>query len=84
MHTGVSGCGHFLAKTDEEAIDTARRYLSYMPGHWRETPAAAPPAEPGAETASGRALRVREADCRSAFTSSINPMKVGSRWPTGF
>src|SRR4051794_5126293 len=27
MHTGVSGCGHFLAKSDEEAIDTARRYL---------------------------------------------------------
>ncbi len=46
MHTGVSGCGHFLAKTDEEAIDVARSYLSYMPGSWRETPPAAPPAEP--------------------------------------
>ncbi len=49
MHTGVSGCGHFLAKTDEDTIDTARRYLSYMPGNWRETPPAAPPAEPAAE-----------------------------------
>src|SRR5918998_5752986 len=47
MHTGVSGCGHFLAKTDEDAIDTARRYLSYMPGSWREQPPAAPPGEPG-------------------------------------
>jgi acetyl-CoA carboxylase carboxyltransferase component len=49
MHTGVSGCGHFLVKTDEEAIDVARRYLSYMPGSWREQPPAAPPAEPGSE-----------------------------------
>jgi len=50
MHTGVSGCGHFLVRTDEEAIEVARRYLSYMPGSWREQPPAAPPAEPGAQT----------------------------------
>jgi len=49
MHTGVSGCGHFLTKDDEEAIDVARRYLSYMPGNWRTTPPAAPPGEPAAE-----------------------------------
>jgi methylmalonyl-CoA decarboxylase subunit alpha len=49
MHTGVSGCGHFLARTDEEAIDVARRYLSYMPGSWREAPPAAPPGEPATE-----------------------------------
>ncbi len=49
MHTGVSGCGHFLAKTDEDAIDIARRYLSYMPQNWREAPPPAPPAEPAAE-----------------------------------
>ena len=36
MHTSVSGCGHFLAETDEEAIDLARRYLSFMPANWRE------------------------------------------------
>jgi acetyl-CoA carboxylase carboxyltransferase component len=46
MHTGVSGCGHFLVKSDEEAIDLARRYLSYMPGNWREEPPPAPPADP--------------------------------------
>jgi acetyl-CoA carboxylase carboxyltransferase component len=46
MHTGVSGCGHFLADSDEEAIDLAKRYLSYMPESWRERPPAAPPAEP--------------------------------------
>ena len=32
MHTGVSGCGHFLVKSDEEGIDLAKRYLSYFPG----------------------------------------------------
>ena len=51
MHTGVSGCGHFLVKSDEEAIDLAKRYLSYMPSSWREQPPAAPPAEPAVEQA---------------------------------
>src|SRR5436190_11785788 len=50
MHTGVSGCGHFLVATDADAIDLARRYLSYMPGSWREPPPTAPPAEPVTET----------------------------------
>jgi len=49
MHTGVSGCGHFLAQSDEEAIDVAVRYLSYFPGCWREAPPSAPPAAPGGE-----------------------------------
>jgi methylmalonyl-CoA decarboxylase subunit alpha len=46
MHTGVSGCGHFLVKSDEEAIELAQRYLSFMPGNWREQPPLAEPAEP--------------------------------------
>jgi methylmalonyl-CoA decarboxylase subunit alpha len=46
MHTAVSGCGHFLAESDEEAIGLARRYLSYMPASWRESPPTAPPADP--------------------------------------
>jgi len=49
MHTGVSGCGHFLVKTDEEAIDLAHRYLSYMPGNWRAEPPTAPPAAPASD-----------------------------------
>jgi acetyl-CoA carboxylase carboxyltransferase component len=49
MHTGVSGCGHFLVKTDEEAIATAQRYLSFMPGNWREEPPSAAPAAPASE-----------------------------------
>jgi propionyl-CoA carboxylase beta subunit len=46
MHTGVSGCGHFLVKSDEEGIDLAKRYLSYFPSSWREQAPPAPPAEP--------------------------------------
>src|SRR5213078_1313525 len=46
MHTGVSGCGHFLVKSDEEGIDLAKRYMSYFPSSWREQPPPAPPAEP--------------------------------------
>jgi acetyl-CoA carboxylase carboxyltransferase component len=49
MHTGISGCGHFLTSSDEESIDLARRYLSYMPSNWREAPPTAPPAEPRSE-----------------------------------
>jgi acetyl-CoA carboxylase carboxyltransferase component len=48
MHTGTSGCGHQLVKTDEEGVDLARRWLSYFPGNWEQEPPAAPPAEPGA------------------------------------
>jgi acetyl-CoA carboxylase carboxyltransferase component len=46
MHTSVSGCGHFLASSDEEAIEIAKRYLSYMPRCWREAPPTAAPAAP--------------------------------------
>src|SRR5687768_7881642 len=49
MHTGVSGCGHFLVKTDEEGIELAKRYLGYLPSHWEDEPPPAPPAPPNAE-----------------------------------
>jgi methylmalonyl-CoA decarboxylase subunit alpha len=49
MHTGVSGCGHFLVKSDEEAIDLAQRYLSYMPGNWRAEPPVADPVVPASQ-----------------------------------
>jgi acetyl-CoA carboxylase carboxyltransferase component len=48
MHTEVSGCGDVLAASDEEAIELARRYLSYMPASYTGTPPARPTvAEPG-------------------------------------
>jgi propionyl-CoA carboxylase beta subunit len=46
MHTAVSGCGHFLVSSDEDAIDLVRRYLSYMPPSWRDEPPPAAPAPP--------------------------------------
>ena len=51
MHTGVSGCGHMLVKTDEEGIDLAKAYLSYFPSHWEQEPPPAPPAAPGSDAA---------------------------------
>jgi acetyl-CoA carboxylase carboxyltransferase component len=38
VHCEQSGVGHFLCKTEDEAIETIRRYLSYLPGSYREDP----------------------------------------------
>ena len=46
MHCTVSGCGDVLAASDEEAIEIAKRYLSYMPASFREVPAARDAGEP--------------------------------------
>src|SRR5213078_4062657 len=49
MHTGVSGCGHVLVKTDEEGIDAARRYLGYFPSHWEWQAPLAKPRDPASD-----------------------------------
>src|SRR6201990_832795 len=41
MHCTVSGCGHYLAKDEPDALAAVRRYLSYLPGNWQQAP---PPA----------------------------------------
>lgn len=46
MHCTVSGVGDILAVTEEEAIDTARRYLTYFPGSFKEKPMRHEPSEP--------------------------------------
>jgi acetyl-CoA carboxylase carboxyltransferase component len=46
IHCKESGVGHFLAKTEEEALTTVRRYLSYLPTNWQELPPSASPVEP--------------------------------------
>src|SRR6185295_13489659 len=46
MHTGVSGCGHFLVKSDEEGIDVCRRYLGYFGSSFDEEPPMSAPAAP--------------------------------------
>ena len=54
LHTGVSGCGHFLVKSDEEGIDLAKRYLGYFPTNCDGDPPAALPAPPAT---AGRTIR---------------------------
>ena len=42
MHASVSGCGDNLCDSDVEAIEAARRFLSYLPRSWTELPPALP------------------------------------------
>ncbi len=51
MHTGVSGCAHQLVKSDEQGIETARRYLSYLPSNWQGSPPELGACEPAASGA---------------------------------
>jgi methylmalonyl-CoA decarboxylase subunit alpha len=37
MHCSVSGSGHYLAKSEEEALTAVRCYLSYLPSNWQST-----------------------------------------------
>jgi acetyl-CoA carboxylase carboxyltransferase component len=43
MHCSVSGCGDFLCKTEQEAIELCQQYLSYFPQHCEDTLPMAPP-----------------------------------------
>nr|WP_205863836.1 acyl-CoA carboxylase subunit beta [Planosporangium mesophilum] len=38
VHCTESGVGHFLCKTEVDAIDTIKRYLSYLPSNWTQQP----------------------------------------------
>src|SRR4051812_29642707 len=86
MHTSVSGCGHFLVDSDEEAVDLAKRYLSYMPQSWRGSPSPAPPAEPARTRAPSEVI---PADENQAFdvmelidglVDAESFLEVHSRW----
>ena len=46
MHCTVSGCGHYLAPTEHDALAAVRRYLSYLPANWEQRP----PAPPGSRS----------------------------------
>jgi acetyl-CoA carboxylase carboxyltransferase component len=46
MHCTVSGCGHYLAPTEADAVEAVRRYLSYLPANWQEDPPPAASADP--------------------------------------
>jgi methylmalonyl-CoA decarboxylase subunit alpha len=38
MHCTVSGCGDMLVYSEEEAIESARKYLTYFPASFKEKP----------------------------------------------
>ncbi|MED1419910.1 acyl-CoA carboxylase subunit beta [Bacillus smithii] len=38
MHCSVSGCGDVLVKTEEEAIEFSRQYLTYFPDNYTQKP----------------------------------------------
>jgi len=46
MHCTVSGCGDVLVQSEEEAIEGARRYLTYFPQNYKEKPAMVERKEP--------------------------------------
>ena len=48
MHCTVSGCGHYLAPDEQDALAAVRRYLSYLPGNWQQPPPAAAAGQPEA------------------------------------
>src|SRR6266513_305935 len=86
MHTSVSGCGHFLSESDEDAIDLGRRYLSYMPTSWREDPPAAPPSEPQQGQSVSEIVPANEKDpfdvkeLIRAFVDADSFLEVHERW----
>ncbi len=86
MHTGVSGCGHFLAATDEDVIDLGGRYLSYMPVNWREDPPPTPPADPASRSSIGDIVPADENqifDMREALDALLDAdslLEVHARW----
>ncbi len=46
VHCEQSGVGHFLCGSEDEALETVKRYLSYLPTNWRERPPTADASEP--------------------------------------
>jgi acetyl-CoA carboxylase carboxyltransferase component len=46
IHCTVSGCGHHLAATEQEALTAVHEFLSYLPSNWRLRPPAAAAAGP--------------------------------------
>jgi methylmalonyl-CoA decarboxylase subunit alpha len=83
MHTGVSGCGHFLVASDEEGIDVAKRYLGYLPSHWEDEPPVAPPLEPAGELPSIPADENKPWDMRELIDALVDGgtfLEVHKRW----
>lgn len=46
VHCTESGVGHFLVKSEQDALSTVKRYLSYFPSNWQQEPPSAEPTSP--------------------------------------
>src|SRR4051812_6860940 len=46
VHCAESGVGHFLCKTEQEALEAVRSYLSYLPSNYTQQPPSAEAAAP--------------------------------------
>src|SRR4051812_10918992 len=87
MHTGVSGCGHFLVGSDEEGVDLAKRYLGYFPSSCEDEPPAAAPAAPAAAERTVRDLIPADEnkpwdmrDLIAALADEDSFLEVHKRW----
>jgi acetyl-CoA carboxylase carboxyltransferase component len=83
MHTGVSGCGHFLVASDEQGIELAKRYLGYFPSHWEDEPPVAPPVDPGGELPAIPADENKPWDMRELIDALVDGgsfLEVHKRW----
>jgi acetyl-CoA carboxylase carboxyltransferase component len=85
VHCEQSGVGHFLCATEQEAIATVRRYLSYLPSNWQGVPPATEPADPStSDIATIVPASEREAfDMRRFVTALVDEgsyFEIQARW----
>jgi methylmalonyl-CoA decarboxylase subunit alpha len=88
MHTGVSGVGHQLVASDEDGIASAKRYLSYLPGSWQDSPPASMPAEPATSSSTAIAQLIpadenKPFDIKALIDAIVDAesfMEIHPRW----
>ncbi|NUP50851.1 MAG: acyl-CoA carboxylase subunit beta [Catenulispora sp.] len=64
VHCAESGVGHFLVKTEQDALETVKQYLSYLPSNWQQDAPAAEAADSPANIDLGTLVPASE---RQAF-----------------
>jgi acetyl-CoA carboxylase carboxyltransferase component len=72
MHCTVSGSGHYLAKSEQEALGAVRGYLSYLPSNW-QAPLPPPSQSPSAE-GTGAASPATSAAPHTAELATLVPV----------
>jgi acetyl-CoA carboxylase carboxyltransferase component len=86
MHTSKSGCGHVLVASDEEGIDFAQRYLSYLPSNFQQAPPGAPATPPASQRPIGDLIPADENkpfDMRELLAGLLDTdslLEIHARW----